>query len=176
MIFSAEVFSLVVSAQDRTEAGSDTVAVDIALAVDTAVDLSTVLAVDMDTAVVAVGTAEGSDTGKGLDTAVAETVVVADTADVAETADVTAVYSVVSEYHNSACTVLLFQAEYKSSLYSDYPYYLIFFCLTYYAPFRKACSLFIQQKAGFYLFQSSDINHNAGNCRTYQIIYYHCRC
>lgn len=164
-----------VSAQDKA-VGSDTVAVDIAPAAGTVVDLSTALVADMDMVVVAVGTAEGSDTDKGLDTAVAEAVVVADTADVAETADVTAVCSAVSEYHNSACTVLLFRAEYTSSLYSDYPYYLIFFCLTYYAPFRKACSLFIQQKAGFYLFQSSDINHNAGNCRTYQIIYYHCRC
>ncbi len=61
-------------------------------------------------------------------------------------------------------------------LYSDYLCCLNFFCLTYYAPFRKACSLFIQQTAGFYLFKSSDIDCNAGDCCADEVIYHHSCC
>lgn len=166
---SAEVFSSAVSAVRAVGTAVDSDAVVSAEADYDTADSCTASADTADS-----GTAEGADRDKGLDTeadseAVFEVLAEMDSA-------VSEADSAVSVRRNSACTVLLFRAEYKLSLCSDYPYYLIFFCLTYYAPFRKACSLFIQQTAGFFLFQSPDINRSAGHRRTYQIIYHHCRC
>lgn len=168
------VFSFVFSAVDKADYFD--MAVDSGTAADygttddsdTAVDSG--MTADSDTAVDS-GTADDSDMAADFDTVVdSDTAVDSDmTADSGMTADFDVVVDFAEDvmvFGNSVCTVLLFQVEYTLFLYSDYLCCLNFFCPTYYAPFRKACSLFIQQTAGSYLFQFLDIHCNAGDCCT----------